>query len=412
MFEAPSPNMYAMILAMLSMGLQIMLVEPWTPLEKLNSIIRAVRPKAFMAGLIGKAWGVRSREIRTVPIWFKSSELEKTLTELQEMPIEEMGPDDNAILTFTSGTSGAPKGVHRKHSYLIDQALTLQKHLPPLSEKLDLTVFTNVTLLNLGMGKGSLLMPSRWPKKAIRELDQLPEKYRPDTLACGPGFLRALLKNAKAPYLKHLHFGGALADISLYKKALKNWPEAKLEHVYGSSEAEPVSTCELSVAVKKSEEAGHFQTLFLGSPIPEIEIEQGENSLWVAGPHVSPLYEGDEKANKRNKRKGPDGRVWHNMGDRIKIDKAGLWYDGRDFQTHEDFQSEQKIYHELGHSKAFINTSKEKRELVGEFSAEQAKTIIEKYRLDGARKGKIIRDPRHRARIDRNKTLKSSKVLI
>lgn len=412
MFEAPSPNMYAMILAMLAMGIQIMLVEPWMPLKNINAIIEKTRPKGFMASFIGKAWGARSRGVRSIPIWFKSEGLESVRVKAEEMPIENMEEEDRAILTFTSGTSGAPKGVHRKHRYLIDQALTLQNHLPPLTDKLDLTVFTNVALLNLGMGKGSLLMPARWPEKAIKDLDSLPEKFRPDTLACGPGFLRKLLKNAKAPYLTHLHFGGALADIALYKEALKNWPNATLEHIYGSSEAEPVALSDLKQAVNESEKAGSFQVVYLGRPVPEIQIKQMQNSLWVSGVHVSPLYEGDDAANLKNKKTDPEGKVWHNMGDHIDIKDEALWYAGRDFQRKEDFALEQKIYHELGHSKAFISYLNGKLQLVGEVNKAQASVLSQKYALDSVKKAKIVRDPRHRARIDRKKTMKKSKTLL
>ena len=66
-FEAPSPDMYAMIIAMLASGIKLLLVEPWMPLKSIEQIINNVRPEAFMTGIIGKAWGIRSREIRQIP---------------------------------------------------------------------------------------------------------------------------------------------------------------------------------------------------------------------------------------------------------------------------------------------------------------------------------------------------------
>ena len=72
-----------------------------------------------------------------------------------ELIIADVDPSDEAILTFTSGSSGTPKGVHRKHGYLIDQRTTLKKYLEYKDlTKLDLTVFTNLVLLNLILGKG------------------------------------------------------------------------------------------------------------------------------------------------------------------------------------------------------------------------------------------------------------------
>ncbi|MEX1100246.1 MAG: AMP-binding protein, partial [Bacteriovoracaceae bacterium] len=356
LFEAPSPDMYAMILAMLASGIQIILVEPWMPLKNINKIIAQVRPKGFMSGAIGKLWGARSKEIRRVPVWFSSSKLnEQSLSAADEIQIEKMGPHALAILTFTSGTSGNPKGVHRKHQFLVDQAQVLKKYLHYEQHPgMDMTIFTNVALLNLGMGKGSLLIPSKWPKRVLNQIDLLPKEYAPDTLAAGPAFLIKLMNNAKAESLRSFHMGGALADCWIYEKAFKRWPTGNFTHVYGSSEAEPVALADLRSAVALSKKRNYFQTLYLGRPIKDIEIDQEKDTLWVAGPHVSPLYEGDDQANRQNKRLDSQGRAWHNMGDRINIDTEGFWYRGRSFQEEEDFDLEQELYQRLGHSKCFI----------------------------------------------------------
>ncbi|MCO4755609.1 MAG: AMP-binding protein, partial [Bacteriovoracaceae bacterium] len=302
LFESPSPDMYAMIMAMLASGIKLMIVEPWMPIKNINSIIEQIRPKGFMSGVIGRAWGLRTKSLRQIPTKFTSSILHNFKE--QTMKIESMKEDDEAILTFTSGTSGNPKGVHRKHKYLIDQASVLKKHMDYTDHpKMDLTIFTNVTLLNLGMGKGSLLVPPRWNKNVISELDQLPEQYQPDTLSAGPAFLIELMKYARVHSLASFHLGGALADTWIYEKAFKYWPKAKFTHVYGSSEAEPVALADLKNAVQMSKNRGYFQTLYLGRPIDDIEIDNSSTSLWVSGPHVSPEYKGDIEANQKNKRK-------------------------------------------------------------------------------------------------------------
>ena len=64
--------------------------------------------------------------------------------------------------------------------------------------------------------------------------------------------------------------------------------------------------------------------MFLGQPIEEIKIKSKNNSLWVfSGKHVSPMYLGNETANRNNKEKDSDGITWHNMGDRINLDEEG-----------------------------------------------------------------------------------------
>lgn len=411
LFESPSPNMYAMLLGMLALGIRIMLVEPWMPLKKIDRLIQSVGPKGFMAGRIGKMWGLRSRQCRKIEYWFTSGELQKvTLDETKEVHIERMDPDDNAIMTFTSGTSGNPKGVHRRHKFLIDQAAILRKYLRYDGHpKLDLTIFTNVALLNLGLGKGSLLIPPRWPKGALKDLDKLGQDYQVDTLAAGPAFLAKLMRFAKASSLQSFHMGGALADCDLYEKAFSHWPEAKFTHVYGSSEAEPIALCDLKVAVAVSKEKGRFQTLFLGRPVEEVKLELHPNELWVTGPNVAPLYEGDEEANRKNKRLDANGVLWHNMGDRVSQDDQGLWYQGRSFQKDEDFRLEQEIYQKLQHSKCFVHRVETEIHLVGELSSEDRRKIDRYHKkFEKIINTKIYRDKRHRSRIDRKKTLKKA----
>ena len=73
--------------------------------------------------------------------------------------------------------------------------------------------------------------------------------------------------------------------------------------VYGSTEAEPISFCDLKLSVKKSKENRFFQALYLGSIIDEIKTEVDSHGvLWVSGPHVSGFYLGDEESNRKNKK--------------------------------------------------------------------------------------------------------------
>ena len=42
--------------------------------------------------------------------------------------------------------------------------------------------------------------------------------------------------------------------------------------------------------------------------------------------------------------KDENGKIWHNMGDRIKQDDSVMWYSGRSGQPEEEFELEQKVY--------------------------------------------------------------------
>ena len=99
------------------------------------------------------------------------------------------------------------------------------------------------------------------------------------------------------------------------------------------------------------------------------------------------------------------------MGDRILSDQAGWWYAGRTTQPEEEFELEQRIYADLGTSACFVHRHRDGRLLLyGEDLARPRDgsdaSILRRHReLDGVRHARIVRDRRHRARIDRKATL-------
>ena len=403
LFEAPTANLYAFILASLGLGVRLLIVEPWMSGKNINNILKKIKPKGLMTSSLGKIILLKSDQARRISHKFNSSVINNLKSTQKEIQVEEMDPDDHAILTFTSGTSGNPKGVHRKHQYLIDQASVLKKYLNyDKYQKLDLTVFTNVVLLNLTLGKGSLIIPTDWKSKYLSQLDNLPEQFQVDTTACGPAFLHKLLNQTKTLKIDSFHIGGALADIRLYEKVIKRWPNAVIHHVYGSTEAEPVALSNLKEAVEKSKSKGYFQTLYLGFPIEEIQIMEKNGSSLVSGKHVSPMYENDDEANKKNKYLDEGNTLWHNMGDRLIKTDQGLFYNGRSFQTKEEFKLEQDIYSYMKASHSFIKNQRGNLILYGKNVTHQKNQIKEKFpQLHDIIEKKIIRDPRHKARIDR-----------
>ena len=406
LFERPTPGLYGFIIGALARGVKLMIIEPWMPGAHFDYIIKKHRPKAILSGLIGRGVLLKSKEVSQIPVRLTIKEMNQYRA--IKLKIEDVKNEDEAILTFTSGSYGSPKGVHRKHGYLIDQRSTLKKYLHYDNlEKLDLTVFTNLVLLNLILGKGSLVLDSKWKMKMIQDLDRLPADIQVDTIATGPKFLELLIDHTKSLELKSFHIGGALGDINLYERAIKRWDKGSFTHVYGSTEAEPVSFCDLKKSIQKSKEKNYFQALYLGQPVEEVEIMQRGKTLWVSGAHVSPMYENDPIANEKNKWNDENGKVWHNMGDQIFQEEDGLWYKGRDFQEATEFDLEQSVYSLIKKTTSFVKKNDDSFHLYGELNDDEISNVMRAFpEINEVTKLKIIRDPRHRARIDRDKSLK------
>lgn len=411
LLEPLSPQLYALICGALASGISIILVEPWMPLKDINHVIDIVQPKVFITRWWGYLWGARLNSVRSIPHWTSA---EKVLSEKGDLKAHDIDPLTPGIITFTTGTTGKPKGVLRSQGYLIEQfkeldlALGLSKNRNP-----DLTVFANFALANLAAGKSSLIVHPSWNKKQLDAVALLPKHLQPRTSTMGPGFLKKLLSIPDfLRNLEELHVGGALTDTWIFEESFRKWPDTHVLHLYGSSEAEPVALCDARQAVQLSKERNLFQTLFVGNPSTNIRFKRLENNLWVSGNHVCPEYIGALEENKKHKQRDEQGILWHDMGDRITSDENGLWYSGRSSQTLDDFTKEQAIYNQIQSSANFLFRNAQQELCIIGKSLQGHRTLLTKnYGISQVYEFPILRDRRHKARIDRMGTLKKSGVL-
>lgn len=400
------PRLFAIIIAVLALGGSVVLVEPWMPISRIERAVQIANPKIFLSNTLGKIWGCRIRAIRQIDKWLNVALVGRQRP--RELRVESVPPSTRGIVTFTTGTTGEPKGVVRTQGYLVEQHRVLTKNLSSgaLEPGTDLCIFANFALSNLAAGRGSLLMPRKWLPKYFDFWNDLPKSLAPATLTCGPAFLRELLRRpGSLPSLRSIHVGGATTDCATFERAFAHWPNTHVSHVYGSSEVEPVSVGDARVAVTESRSRGWFQTLALGQPVPEIRAEPSPDGLWVSGPHVCPYYLGGESENTKFKRKDAQGLLWHCLGDRILMDEKGWWFAGRSGQREDDFYLEQTLYAYLGSSRAFLERQEGGLNLVGPDLKRRVSELKARFpELKGVREGLIYRDVRHRARIDRVKS--------
>jgi olefin beta-lactone synthetase len=428
--ETPEPRLFSFVLAALGLGIAVAVIEPWMPLARIEAVVQGLKPKLFLTGVLGRFWGLRVASIRAIPNWtslasFDTAALRASATstfEAVSVPSDALG-----LVAFTSGTTGKPKGVPRRHGYLLHQHRVLSEALHhDKHDRPELTIFTNFVFANLASGRGSVVIPSKWKDRDIRWASSLTGRLQPETATMGPAFLRKLSTETGFEGLRSIHVGGALTDCSIFESAFGRFKDVEFLHCYGSSEAEPVASIDAHEAVDRSRQAGYFQTLALGRPIEAIESSLEASTVWVTGDHVCPLYIGKpedvESENRENKRKDESGRIWHAMGDRIKVRDGVWWYAGRSRQAVADFELEQRLYSGLGSSLLFsrrnesgaleiyvqgdeIRLSKLEG-LLTDLRNEGSTSLAEPVRMFQT---EIVRDHRHRARIDRVKSLKKAK---
>lgn len=263
---------------------------------------------------------------------------------------------DLALITYTTGTTGRPKGADRATDILSSQHQISEKLWPHTHNEIDMPCFPMVGLQNLSCGITTVL-----PELDARKLDAIDAKAVVqrirDTgvtrISGPPSFFdqvsRFLIDTHQTlPSVHRLVTGGAPVPRWLCANILKAFPNAEAHVVYGSTEAEPMAAVRFQEAIQAQGEG-----YLMGYPIDEIElkiIESGHpfiesmtdqsslivknetlGEIVVKGPHVVRRYLDNEAANAETKIKDPsDGLVWHRTGDEGYIDSLGrVWLVGR-----------------------------------------------------------------------------------
>ncbi|MBX9926297.1 MAG: AMP-binding protein, partial [Hyphomicrobiaceae bacterium] len=240
-------------------------------------------------------------------------------------------PDRMAVLLFTSGTEGVPKGVALTSANVVANARQIfahgHRHLSaadhvlnplPMFHSFGLTAATLMPLLN---GMRVTLYPS---PLHYREIPKLIAEVRPSVFFATDTFLAGYAKAAPAQDFDSVRIVIAGAErVKDQTRALWAKTNARIIEGYGATECSPV----ISVNLPDAERIGT-----VGRPLPGIEtalqpvegITEG-GRLLVKGPNVMAGY---MLASAPGVIVPPDGG-WHDTGDIVTIDDGFIQIRGR-----------------------------------------------------------------------------------
>ena len=433
-------DLYEILLAVFAIGAVAVFLDAWADPKRLDYAAQLAEAKAYIA--VPKAYLLllRSRALRRIPVRLLPGFGRRRACD-GFVPAE-CSPDDPALITFTTGSTGVPKAALRSCGFLWAQHEALSASLDVREGDVDLATLPIFALNNIACGVTTLIPDFNPAHPADIDPARIAAEARSagvTTTAGSPAFYRRLAESAHEgnpiPTLRALHVGGAAVFPEFAAKLSAAFSGTRVIAVYGSTEVEPIASipCEelASADVALGIPAGtvsRFLDLAIIRLDTKLEHEmtdeawraaqsgQGEaGEICVAGDHVLATYYKNPEAVRANKiRVG--GRIYHRTGDAGRMVDGRLYLLGRASRV---FRTASGVWcypalveHELAGLSAstagtVVRSAGGRAVLVLE-SADPRAAENEAARLDSARVPhdvvrvvpRIPRDPRHASKID------------
>ncbi|MFG1773469.1 fatty acid CoA ligase family protein [Nocardia salmonicida] len=369
----PSPELYAILFALLKIGAVPVVIDPGMGVRRMVHCLRAVEAEAFIG--IPQAHALRVlfprsfRRVRTTLTvgrrWFWGG---PTLASYHRSPTGALpervaaDPDELLIIGFTTGSTGPAKAVELTHGNLaamVEQVHAARGHTPPDTSLVTLPL---VGVLDLLLGSRCVLpplIPSKVGSTDPAHVVDAIQRFGVRTMFASPAVLIPLLERLRAHpvdlnSLTSIFSGGAPVPhwcVAGLREVLR--PDVEIYAGYGSTEALPMSTIESrELLAGLVERAKSGEGTCIGRPTDRVRVRllaitddpvaiwddtvqlgaQEVGEIVVTGPNVSTRYYWPAQANTAGKI--TDGeQIWHRTGDLGWLDEQGrIWFCGRKSQ--------------------------------------------------------------------------------
>ena len=367
-FLPMSPLLYVAMFAVQRLGAMAVFLGSWARREQLGACAAQVEPRGFIGAPPALQAAGKVKELAAIPVRAAAYgrmpgalSLEALAAAGGTCPIHPVESGDTALITFTTGSSGPPKGADRTHGFLYAQHRALDACIPYVDGDVDLPVFPIFSLNNVAAGVPTVLPAIDLAKPRRSDGAVLAAQIRATGATCctlSPSLLKAVAQSAldadgggPLTALRRVATGGATISPDMAGLIMAAAPGAELHILYGSTEVEPIAHLALKTPqeMPRADERGgvcvgelsrglQFKLLRLSKEPVQLgpagweELlapEGGPGELVVAGEHVCGGYYKNPEAFERAKIK--DGEtVWHRTGDVCRLDGEGrLWIVGR-----------------------------------------------------------------------------------
>ena len=355
----PGLPLVASVFALFKIGAVPVVIDPGMGLRNFLSCVDRSHPRALVGIPLAR---ILSRLFRRA---FRSVEARVPVSGSQTARIGAAGvaraesataePGDLAAILFTSGSTGAPKGVCYEHGMFDAQVGLIRETYGIEPGEVDLPLLPIFALFNPALGMTSVIPeidprhPARAdPAKIVQAIRQEGVTNSVGSPTIWGNVAEFCRKNGVAlPSLRRVLCAGAPVPAELWEASRSFLTGGRLHSPYGATEALPVSTVSADEI-----DAGSTRGACVGRPVagmdvriitisdhpiaslePGSELPRGSaGEIIVRGPVVTREYDSLPDATAAAKIADPTspGAPWHRMGDCGTMDDSGrLWFLGR-----------------------------------------------------------------------------------
>jgi len=362
----PGLNFVALCFSLFKIGAVPVLIDPGMGKGNLLDCIEAVSPQALIgiprAHLARTLFPSKFRSVRIRIVadgWFPGVEsLERVSKETESFSCVDSDPDETAAIVFTTGSTGAPKGVVYYHSQMEGQVRSIQKEYQIDHTDVDFPVFPLFVLFSTAWGIPAVLpdldptSPSTCdPRRLAAQIED-----HGVTMSIGSPAVWDRLgaycheHSISLSSMRRILMVGAPVAPRILKSFQSVLPNGDTYTPYGATEALPIANLSGSEILEQTAEmtmAGKGTCVgrpFPGATIQIIPISEEIIPTWsddlclnsgeigeicVKGPMVTREYLDNSGATQLAKI-DENGETWHRMGDVGYLDESErLWFCGR-----------------------------------------------------------------------------------
>ncbi|RYZ48832.1 MAG: AMP-ligase, partial [Proteobacteria bacterium] len=158
--------MYTAMFAVQRLGAIAVFLDSWARSSHLGASASCAQPKAMISHKAAFDLIREVPEFSTMPLWIiagpgndgsYAAQLEKLLEVPGSTEVVPVESENTALITFTTGSSGTPKGANRTHRFLCAQHESLSQVVPYGPTDKDMPAFPIFSLNNLASGVTTIL---------------------------------------------------------------------------------------------------------------------------------------------------------------------------------------------------------------------------------------------------------------